>query len=740
MRGWMLAGLRRHPGPMIGTLAAATTTAALMIASFGVAGAHTPSPLGQLVGADVVVAASTQLSVTTGTGQPALTQTAPLQAYRGVPAQLTSQLARVPGVASATGETGFPGGAVRTGLVDLIAVKADPGVSTGTLARRIRAALPGAAGYTVATGAARADLANLGLAVEAANGHAFAGAVIPLLIITALFTLAATTALSVDLRRRRFALLRAVGATRGQARRAVLAEQALLAVAGGLLGYLPGIALGALAVDALAAHGIFPGGSSAASSPWFAVLACVINLPACLLTALLAARRAARTSPARAVRETHAERTRAHPVRVLLGLAAAAGVVVLGVLALHQNGPDAEVAMALPLLMAGMATVALLGPVLVSWAAAFVRPLAGTGPAAWLALATIRRLPRRTASAIIPIAMAVGLTGALAFFNTSIAHAAARQSTQSVTASYVLGGSALGSSTLDEASRLPGVRAAVGVTPLNIGVTDPALEFLGGEAVSAGSGQLSQVLDLGVTSGSLARLSPGQVAISAAEAGTGAMGVGVGATITVYLPDGTPYRATVSAIYQRSLALGDLLIPASVAGGHTGTPAGYGQILVSGGSQRELAALAAAHPGAKLASRAVYNAQVAQATGQNSFGDNVILGVIAALAAVTMVNTLAVSTIERRRQVRLLSRIGATTRQLAAIFRWQALFVAATGITAGAAVCAGTLIGLDRAVTGTAVPYIPAAPAALIVTAVATLAFGTIMATFTAISRRAELP
>jgi putative ABC transport system permease protein len=233
---------------------------------------------------------------------------------------------------------------------------------------------------------------------------------------------------------------------------------------------------------------------------------------------------------------------------------------------------------------------------------------------------------------------------------------------------------------------------------------------------------------------------PGQVAISTAEAGTGAMDVGVGATITVYLPDGTPYRATVSAIYQRSLALGDLLIPAAVAGGHTGALAGYGQILVSGGSQRQLAALAASHPGAKLASRSVYNAQVAQATGQDSFGDNIILGVIAALAAITMVNTLAVSTIERRRQVQLLSRIGATTRQLAAIFRWQALFVAVTGITAGAAVCAGTLVGLDRAVTGTAVPYIPAAPAALIVAAVAALAFGTIMATFTAISRRAELP
>jgi hypothetical protein len=126
---------------------------------------------------------------------------------------------------------------------------------------------------------------------------------------------------------------------------------------------------------------------------------------------------------------------------------------------------------------------------------------------------------------------------------------------------------------LTQARGLPGVRAAVGIAPLNLGVTDPALEFLGGEAVSAG--QLSQVLNLGVTSGSLFQLKPGQVAISTMEASNGMMGVHVGSPVTVYLPDGTPYRATVSAVYQRSLALGDLLVPASVAAGHTGTPPGY---------------------------------------------------------------------------------------------------------------------------------------------------------------------
>lgn len=385
--GWMLAGLRRNPGPVIGTLVAAVLSATLMVAALGVALAHTPSPLGRLAGAEVVVAADPQLHLTIGTGEDAEHESVPLAAYPGVPAQLAGELARVPGVASAAGETGFPGGTVRPGLVDLIAVKADSGTSPATLAQRIRADLHGAAGYDIAAGSARGALANPGLAIEAANGHALGGAVIPMLIITALFSLAATTALSVDLRRRRFALLRAVGATRGQIRRAILAEQALLAVAGGLLGFLPGTLAGAAGVRALAAHGLLPPGSTASVSPWYAVLAAAVMLPVCLLSALASARRAARTSPARAVRETHADQARPNPVRILLGLVAAAGVVVLNVLSLHQHGPGAAIALALPLLMCGMAAVALLGPVLVAIVAALARPLA-VGPSA-------RRPPQR---------------------------------------------------------------------------------------------------------------------------------------------------------------------------------------------------------------------------------------------------------------------------------------------------------------------------------------------------------
>src|SRR5262249_25500089 len=157
-------------------------------------------------------------------------------------------------------------------------------------------------------------------------------------------------------------------------------------------------------------------------------------------------------------------------------------------------------------------------------------------------------------SAIIPVALAIGLIGAVAFSNTSIAHATTVQAAQQVTAGHVLsassangsaGGGLLSEAVLKEAKTLPGVRTAVGVAPLNIGVTDPDLEFLGGEAISAGTtgatgatGAISDVLSLGVTAGQLHDLKPGQIAVSAMEASSGVLGVHLGEQVAVYLPDG----------------------------------------------------------------------------------------------------------------------------------------------------------------------------------------------------------
>jgi putative ABC transport system permease protein len=735
MGGWMLTGIRRGPGPLIGTVVASAAAAVLTVAAISTVAAHTQAPDGRLASASVVVAGATNVSVTHGSGEDAEHETLPLPAYRGVPAALAHYLAQVPGAAAAVGESGFPNGVVRPGDVDLVAVTAKPGVSPDVLASRIRAALHGGQGYTIATGAARGDLANLNAAVERSNGQALGGALIAPIVLISLFVLASTTALAVNLRRRRFALLRAVGATRGQVRRAILAELAVCGAVGGVLGWLPGAALGSLGVRALAAHQMLPAGSTAWLSPWLAAIACGASALVAWLSGQVAARRGSRTAPAQALRETAAERKWPNPVRVGLGILAAGGSGTLMAFTLGQKSAAGQLALAFPLLLACMLAVALLGPLLVAFTAWLAKPAAALGGApARLALAAIAAQPRRAASAVIPVAMAVAMVGTVYFADTSIQHATASQAANTVTADNVLTGADLTAATLRQVQALPGVRAAAGVTPVSAGVTDPDLEQAYGEAVTGGP--LAHLLDLRVTSGSAAAPRPGQIAVSALEAGSGALGVRTGSKITVYLPDGTPYHATVSAIYSRSLASGDLLIPASVAAGHTGTPPGYSQILVSGGTSAELARFAAGHPGLRVTSRSVANAQSAQAAAQNSFANDLILGVLAILSVVALVNTLVVTTLERRRVLRLLGRVGATRGQVAAVFGWQAVFVAGTGLVAGAAAGAVTLLTVTRAITGSWTPFIPLAPAAGLVAVVAALTAGAIMVPFGVMSRR----
>lgn len=735
MSGWMLAGIRRGPGPLIGTMVASAAAAVLTVGAISVAAAHTEAPAGRLASASVVVAGATNVSITQGSGQDANRESLPLPAYRGVPASLAGQLAHVPGAASAVGESGFPNGVVRPGDVDLVAVTAKPGVSPDVLAGRIRAALDGGQGYTIATGAARGDVANLNAAVERSFGGDLGAALIAPIVLISLFVLASTTALAVNLRRRRFALLRAVGATRGQVRRAILTELAVCGAVGGALGWLPGAGLGALGVRALAAHQMLPAGSTAWQSPWLLAIACGASALVAWLSGQVAARRGSRTAPAQALRETGAERKWPNPFRVVLGVLAVGGSVTLMVFTLREKSAAGQLSLAFPLLLACMVAVAFLGPLLVALAARLARPAIAVGGApARLALAAIAAQPRRAASAVIPIAMAVAMVGTIYFAGTSIQHATVGQATSTLTADHVLSGDDLTANTLREVRALPGVRAATGVMPVSAGVTDPDLEQIYGEAVT--SGPLGQVLDLGVASGSQAAPRPGQIAVSALEAGSGVLGVHTGSQVTVYLPDGTPYHATVSSIYDRSLASGDLLIPASVVAGHTGTAATYSQILVKGGTSSELARLADSNPGLHVASRAAANAQSAQAAAQNSFANNLILGILAALSAVALVNTLVVTTVERRRALRLLGRVGASRGQVAAVFGWHAVFVAIVGLMAGAAAGTVTLLTVTRAVTGSWVPFIPAAPAIGLVAVVAALTIGAVMIPLRVMSSR----
>ena len=101
-------------------------------------------------------------------------------------------------------------------------------------------------------------------------------------VLVAIFVVASTLALTVEQRRREFALLRAVGATPRQIRKMIGAETLVVSTVAGVLGSALGIAVGHGLRDAFAAIGVVP--------PDFVLSISPIPLVAALLIGLAAAR------------------------------------------------------------------------------------------------------------------------------------------------------------------------------------------------------------------------------------------------------------------------------------------------------------------------------------------------------------------------------------------------------------------------------------------------------------------
>jgi putative ABC transport system permease protein len=631
----------------------------------------------------------------------------------------------------------------RPGRADLIGVVATPGTNAHALAAKIRSVI--GSRYTIATGVARGTAENPAVAGDDSDIEGLGGSAGADIILIALFVVAGTVALSVSQRHRQFALLRAVGATSGQVRRAVLAELVVLGVAGGVAGWLPGCWLARLAVRGMVSHGLLPPGATAWLSPWLLFIAVMSGIVIGALSGLLAARRAGRAAPADALRDSAADRRWPHPVRTALGLVGLGGSVTLVVVITRSGAGTQQLGTALSLLLALLVTVALLGPLLAALAELVLRlPARAGGVAGRLAMAAVRAQPRRMASAFLPVALGLAFAGTVYFLDTTAGHTAVVQQRQRLSAAEVVTapGPGVSPATLAAIAHEPAVRDAVGLTPAQVTVTDPGLDTLAGEVVSGGS--LPAVLSLDVTAGSLAHLRPGQIALSAVEASAGEMNVHVGSAVTAWLPDGSPYHARVSAIFARSFGFADALVPASAAAGHLPSTA-IGEVLVQtahGGplAPRALAAVQKRFPGLQAASRQVINAQDQQMQSQTDYLNNMILAAIALLAAITVVNTLVMTTLDRRQALGLLRRVGATTGQLLSATVWQSALVAGAGLAAGLAAGGITLCTLTKAITGTW-PYIPvSAGLAVIGCALALTLAGTLGPTMLVLRRAERAP
>ncbi|HET8617085.1 MAG TPA: FtsX-like permease family protein [Actinomycetales bacterium] len=574
------------------------------------------------------------------------------------------------------------------GTVQQITVQAKSGVSQASLRDRVAAALP--SGTEAITGKAYADEQRSALADGLGFLNTFLLVFAAVSLFVGAFIIANTFSMLVAQRTRELALLRAVGATRRQVIGVVLGEAVVVGLAGGVLGLLVGIGLAAGLQALVGSFGLeISGGLPVHARTVVASL--LIGVVVTTASAVLPALRAGRIAPVAAMRDDVAMpekslRRRAVIGAVVLGL----GTGTMAVAAVSMDGSDAAKVLGLgaALTFVGMVVCAplLSRPVVRVVALPF---LAVSRTIGRLARDNSLRNPRRTATTAISLMIGLALVSAFSVLASSTKSSVDSLIDDQVTADFVLDGGAspFPVAVADEAAKLPGVEAVVdsGVVPVKIG------ESTTSAAAVTGSG-IQQVLDLDVLSGDLSSLDSGDLAVSRSYADSHGVRVGDTVTATVGVLPGT--TLTVGAVYDDSQAIGtQLLVPRPLYA--KAVPAAY---------QSAYAAYVKAAPGADLEKvrselttlvkpQLVISVQDRQEFKEAQSGQidqllaiiYVLLALSVVIAALGIVNTLALSVFERTREIGLLRAVGMTRGQLRRTIVSESVLTALFGAVLGTA-------------------------------------------------------
>ncbi|RVX43522.1 putative ABC transport system permease protein [Nonomuraea polychroma] len=503
-------------------------------------------------------------------------------------------------------------------------------------------------------------------------------------LLVAILVVVGTFALSIQQRQREIAMLRAVAATPKQIRKLIGGEALLVSVAAGLLGSAAGMLLGFWLQARFVALGAMPANLPLVVSPFPALAAVLATLAAAWTAGRVSARRIARIRPVEALGEAALPGGRLPWARLIAGvLAVALGVVLTAVLSsLSTEAASSPVTMLTALVWT--IAVALLGPMIARVAAA-LPPAPGAG--GHLASKNLRAGTKRLASVITPLTLMTAMTCTILFVQATMGHAAQNEVDAGVKADYVLGPGAAAAT----AREVPGVRAATEVlrTSARIGLDKFSVQAVTPEG-------LDQTMDLDVTAGSLAGFGTTSAALSRTAAER--LNAGVGDRIELTLGDGTPAVVKVAAVYSRGLGFGDLTLPHKLVAAHVDDP--RGTVLVSGGDRT---ALERALPAVTVRTQA----EAAETGTSDPAVNYVAMGLIIAFCAIAVVNTLAMSTSARSRELALLRLVGATRRQILRMLRTETLIATAAAVAIGTGISLVTVTASSVGMTGSATPYLP---------------------------------
>lgn len=510
-------------------------------------------------------------------------------------------------------------------------------------------------------------------------------------LVVGAFIIYNTFSIIVAQRTKELALLRAVGASRGQVLGSVTLEALLVGVVASALGLLAGIGLAAGLTALLGATGGGIGDQGLAYPASAFVISMIVGTGVTVVSGFFPAWRASRIPPVAAMRDVAVDtggRTRIRGVVGALLTAGGALLLYLGLFVAEENAL-AQVGIGIAGVFLG---VTVLGPL-------FAKPMSrviGTPVRSFtgsLARANAMRNPRRTAATASALMIGVGLIVTFAILIQSIKATVGNALDSAFTASLVVdsranpGQPALPYGVADQIAAVPGVATVGGIAGGFATIDGNPTQVLGSDLATLG-----QFLKITTVEGDLATLGPDQIAVPRRQAEDKGWTVGTPVS-SKFLVAGTP-PVTVGAVYEISglnTGIGALM---SLDGFNARQPAlfqTYNQVYVNVAPGADVAAVQAQlKPLVKgiSPSATVQNASEF-ATSQTGFLDvllvivTVLLVLAIIIAMLGIINTLLLSVYERTREIGLLRAVGMRRGQARSMIRWESVIFALQGTAIG---------------------------------------------------------
>lgn len=604
------------------------------------------------------------------------------------------------------------------GRYSAIQVVAAPGVSDAELVTRLRRSI-GDDTVGVLTGAeATAEAqAAAGTSLQFMNVFLMTFAITALVV--GAFVIHNTFSITVTQRTREHALLRALGATRGQVTRSVLVEAVATGAFAAAVGAVVGIGMAEGLRRVLGAFGLSLPDAGLVVPPGAIAVALVVGVVTTVVAAYAPARKAAKVAPIEALREASRESGRIGRVRTAVGAVVAAGGAAFVAMGLSGGGNGGALGLGALAVFVG-ASVA--GPAVVGpFVRVVTRPFtAGRSITGTLARENAVRNPRRTAATASALMIGIALVALITVFAASTRASVSSQIDTAMTGDYIV------NTQFGMGGVSPEVAARIGALPEVAAVT--SLRF--GSATSGGatrdvSGVDPATVDETVHSdmqvGDLARLGDDGVAVHRDEAD--ARGLSVGDRVVLDFPETGPRALRVVAIYGTLVPLGDYVVSTATFAANVATDVDDAVVVsVADGvpmadARRAIDGVLADYPTAELQTREEFKGVVAGEI-------NAMLNLVYVLLAMALViaffgvgNALALSVFERTREIGLLRAVGMARAQVRSTVRREAVIVALLGAAVGTAIGLGFSWALVRALADQGFHdwVVPVGPLAVIV-------------------------